>query len=117
MAWPPLTWPLVLWLPPLRGAPIETLQWRVVCGLVALSCRSGRVDYFLILPTPMRSSPSARFDRARGKESLPLCVAFLLRSAGCAAQRHIHASVPTRVLWALASRVCPAASPTSVSQV
>src|SRR5690349_7472416 len=92
-----LTWPLTLWLPPLRGAAIETLQWRVVCDLFALSCRSVRDDYFLIVPTPIRSSPSARFDRERDKESLPRSGACLLPVAGFAGQRHSHALVPTRV--------------------
>jgi len=117
MLLPPLTSPSKLWLPPLRGAAIETLQWRVVCDLAALACRSVHVDCFLIFPTPMRSSPSAQFGRVRGKESLPRSEAYLLPIAGCADQRHIHALAPARVLLALANRACPAAVLTSVSQL
>src|ERR1051325_7930697 len=97
MILPPLTSPLILWLRQLRGAAIETLQWRVVCDLVRLSYRSVRVDCFPILPPRMRSSPSARFGRVRDKEFPPRSEAYLLRVAGCAVRRHTRALVPTRV--------------------
>src|ERR1044072_4447284 len=117
MLLPPVTWLSILWLPPSRGAAIETLQWRVVCDLVGLFCRSVRVDCFLIVPTPLWSRPSARCDRARGKESPPRSAACRRRVAECAGQRHIHALVLTKVPLAPASQACPAAVPTSVSQV